>query len=568
MSSVEMKYCFLTIFCLFSFVMCTERPEESFSELSYAESIMQRHPDSALIILESMIRPAPSDKSQYATWCLLITQARDKNYVKHMSDTLIRVALNYFDKQHDPVKKATALYYAGRVNHDLHQAEEATKYYLQAKEIAQHTTDYNLLYLICSQLGTLYAYRDLTEMAQEAYQLAYGYAVLQKDSASISYTCSYLGRVATLKEDWDKGLDYYKKAIDIADRSKCWRALSLAYGEVSSIYNVLSMPDSCLACLKKSKAIEEMYIPSVLPQTYLGLGELYYYLDQPDSAHFYLEKALNTTNLYTKKAAMEILASLYKDQEKYEEAILCNDLYSVYKDSIEAMDHSVEIAVIQEKQDQKELLDINKQLGNVILWILLVLLTIIVWYQYRLRRKKQKIKETKGLLQLRLRQLKENDLTIRENENLINAISSQRIELQEHVSSQKEEIERICRKNVLLQQQNAKLRAQLLDYLFADLKSTPHYIEDSEWLDIYASIGVIYPGWIERLQKDFSLTDADLQICSLIKLQLNNSTIAKLLAVSSSSVTKRKQRLKERINQYLDIPLDGENSIESYLWKY
>ena len=232
------------------------------------------------------------------------------------------------------------------------------------------------------------------------------------------------------------------------------------------------------------------------------------------------------------------------------------------------MDHSVEIAVIQEKQDQKELLDINKQLGNVILWILLVLLTIIVWYQYRLRRKKQKIKETKGLLQLRLRQLKENDLTIRENENLINAISSQRIELQEHVSSQKEEIERICRKNVLLQQQNAKLRAQLLDYLFADLKSTPHYIEDSEWLDIYASIGVIYPGWIERLQKDFSLTDADLQICSLIKLQLNNSTIAKLLAVSSSSVTKRKQRLKERINQYLDIPLDGENSIESYLWKY
>lgn len=262
-----------------------------------------------------------------------------------------------------------------------------------------------------------------------------------------------------------------------------------------------------------------------------------------------------------------MMVYLYKDQEKYEEAILCNDLCRAYKDSIEAMDHAAEIAVIQEEHDWKKILDINKQLENVILWILFVLLTMIVWYQYRLRKKKLKMTENKNLLQQCLRQLKENDLIIRENENLINAISSQRTELQEHVSSQKEEIEMICQENVVLQQQNAKLSTLLLDYLFADLKSTPHYIEDSEWSDIYASIGVVYSGWIEHLQKDFSLTDADLQICSLIKLQLNNSTIAKLLAVSSTSVTKRKQRLKERINQYLDIPLSGENTIESYLRK-
>lgn len=44
--------------------------------------------------------------------------------------------------------------------------------------------------------------------------------------------------------------------------------------------------------------------------------------------------------------------------------------------------------------------------------------------------------------------------------------------------------------------------------------------------------------------------------------------MARLTAVAPSSVTKRKQRLKERINQHLKTPLEGEMSIEAYLWKY
>ena len=81
-------------------------------------------------------------------------------------------------------------------------------------------------------------------------------------------------------------------------------------------------------------------------------------------------------------------------------------------------------------------------------------------------------------------------------------------------------------------------------------------------------MNIVYPNLIDRLRKDFSLTDDDLLICCLIKLQLNNSIMAELLAISPSSVTKRKQRLKERINQHLETPLEGERSIDAYLWKY
>lgn len=611
----EMRNAVYLIICLFSLVMCTDHPKELLPELSRAESLMQHCPDSALMILDSMKTPSLSNEFQYATWCLLITQARDKNFVKHTSDSLINIALNYFEKQDDLVRKATALYYEGRVNQDLLNAEEATNYYLRAREVAQNTTDYRLLCLINTHLGTLYAYRGLTDLALEAYENASDYSNQLKDSALISYSYSYLGRASALDDDLSKGLDYYKKAIRIAEQSGSLKALTLAYGEIATVYRALSMLDSCIYYLQKSKKIEEKYNTSALSQTYLGIGKTYYYMGQSDSAYFYLEKALNTTNPYTKQEAIQTLYCLCRDLKKYEEVIKYNEQYWVYKDSIDSINRSVEIAEIQAKYDQEKLLNRNNQLENRILWglilSLLIISILIHFYQRKLVGKERTIKETRRQLQVRLNQLHENEFIILENENLIDALSSQvaeHIGSQEHINDQMVEIERIHQNNATLQTQNEILQEDIKKYisslqekgeelktyerLIAEnaylserqrylcsqlikhinildcLKSAPKYIEESQWSEIFDSMNIVYPNLIDRLRKDFSLSDNDLWICCLIKLQLNNSVIATLTAISSSSVTKRKQRLKERINQHLETPLGGETSIDAYLWKY
>ncbi len=610
-----MRYLSYIVFCLFSFAMCTEQPKELLLELSYAESLMQRCPNSALVVLDSMEVPSPSDKFQYATWCLLITQARDKNYVKHTSDSLINIALAYFEKQDDPVRKASTLYYEGRVNHDLHNAEEATDYYLRARDVAKNTTDYRLLYLINTHLGTLYAYRSLTDLALDAYVNAQNYSIQLKDSALISNSYSYLGRVSMLNNNVEEGLDYYKKAIRIAEQSGSLKALTLAYGEIPSVYRALSMLDSSIYYLQKSKEIKEQYNTSALPQTYLGIGETYYYMGQSDSAYFYLEKALNTTNLYTKQDATQTLYFLCRDLDKYEDAIKYNEQYWVYKDSIDNINRSSEIAKIQAKYDQEKLLNINNRLENSVLWgvvaLLMIICVLIYIYQQKLVKKERTIEENKDLLQARLRQLHENESIIHENENLIGALSSQieeKIGSQEHINNQMAEMERIRQNNATLQTQNEILQGDIkkyistlkkkgeelktYEYLTAEntylferqrylcsqlikhinildcLKSDPKYIEESQWPEIFESINIVYPNLIGRLKNDFSLTDSDLLMCCLIKLQLNNSIIAELAAISPSSVTKRKQRLKERINQHLKTPLGVQTSIETYLWKY
>lgn len=601
--------------------MCTKPTKELLPELSYAESLMRHRPDSALIVLDSMEVPSPSDKLQYATWCLLATQARDKNYVKHTSDSLIRIALDYFGKQGDPVWKATALYYAGRVNHDLHHAEEATEYYLQAKEVALHTTDYKLLYLIHSQLGTLYAYRDLKELARDAYQQAYDYAALLKDSALISYACSYLGRVASLEKDWNKGLEYYKKAVEAAEPPECWRALNLAYGGMSIMYQRLSMLDSSMYYLKKSERIEEVYIAATLPQTYLGLGKIYFYLEQPDSARFYLEKALNTTNLYTKQNAFQILYYLYKDLGEHEKAIKYNEQYWLYRDSVDVANNNRAVIEIQEKYEREKLQNINNQLQItkwkhefvavcIILFLLLIIFIVMVIYHQKLKDKIEEIESIRKELKSHIDLVQDNKKKIKNNLEQIKILSKQLEEKQNlHLDllQKKRQISQLSEQNKFLQEQNVQSLKKMEQYektllegdkkleaygkvvvenmilhdrekylctqlikqisILNKLVSDPVCLKEYQWKAIFDATELIYPHWVEHLRKKFVLQDGDVLVCCLIKLGFPNSLIAELLNITPTSVTKRKQRLKVRINEHLETSLNGETTIEAYLEK-
>ena len=82
-------------FCL---IACRQYPHIQ-PLLQETETLMGSRPDSSLILLESIPSPEKLSEEDYATWCLLMTQARDKNYVEHMSNSVIGVAVRYFEKQ-------------------------------------------------------------------------------------------------------------------------------------------------------------------------------------------------------------------------------------------------------------------------------------------------------------------------------------------------------------------------------------------------------------------------------------------------------------------------------------
>ena len=67
--------------------------------------------DSALSLLERMNLAELSSIQSRASYALLLTQAKDQNYVTHTDDSLIRVAVDYYDTSDDITLRAKAHYY-------------------------------------------------------------------------------------------------------------------------------------------------------------------------------------------------------------------------------------------------------------------------------------------------------------------------------------------------------------------------------------------------------------------------------------------------------------------------
>lgn len=101
------------------------------------------------------------------------------------------------------------------------------------------------------------------------------------------------------------------------------------------------------------------------------------------------------------------------------------------------------------------------------------------------------------------------------------------------------------------------------------LKLNPKYIDDGQWPEIVEEVNRLYNNFPCRLRADFSaLTESDIQLCCLILLRFSTSTIAGLTGVSPASVTKRKQRIKERMSQSKPELWELVQSLETYLWHY
>lgn len=88
------------------------------------------------------------------------------------------------------------------------------------------------------------------------------------------------------------------------------------------------------------------------------------------------------------------------------------------------------------------------------------------------------------------------------------------------------------------------------DEVVEQLRSHPKFLTDGQWAYLQKLTDRVYKGASERLALRFpQLTPADNQLCLLIRLGFSNAQIAAFTAVSSSSVSQQKFRLKKRIIQ-------------------
>ena len=611
------KYAGLIISIIISLISCTHNknyPTAFQPELAKAEAMMYRYPDSALHILQGIQPDIPSENEQYATWALLMTQAQYKNQIEQ-SDSLINIAYSYFTKHDNAQRKALALYYKGILRHESHHAEDALSFYLEAATEIEKTNDYQLGFLINSEVGLMYLYRKLNDYAMEYFEKAHHNAELSDNQTYIAFSFIYIARAFSQKKQYNKAIEYYEKAIKIGQVNNYPTILASAMNETSFLFLKTGENKKALQyakdCIKIKKTDQRIF----------SLGDTYRYLKMYDSAYFYLNQACLSPNIHTARSAYQALFYISQEEKDYKKAVEYSNKLWFYQDSIGKTDRNKALIEMQEKYDQQKIINENnlsqikkdRIIRNVL--IALIILSFIIaitnyLYQRKIVSQKQEILEKEEKIRYFTMKIHENETLINRNKMRIEELTiqmegSQEIKeqwkeqnkirqeiqqqnemlklennkLQNHISNyaqslkekskELEAMEHLSEENQYLHKREAFLCNQLIKQteLFNKLKTTK-YIDNKLWQEIKEKIDLLFDNYTKRLYHQIpSLTDGDIQICCLIKLRFSNGDIANMLAISPTSVSKRKLRLKERIVQ--EIGSLGENqSLDLWLMEY
>ena len=611
------KYAGLIISIIISLISCTHNknyPTAFQPELAKAEAMMYRYPDSALHILQGIQPDIPSENEQYATWALLMTQAQYKNQIEQ-SDSLINIAYSYFTKHDNAQRKALALYYKGILRHESHHAEDALSFYLEAATEIEKTNDYQLGFLINSEVGLMYLYRKLNDYAMEYFEKAHHNAELSDNQTYIAFSFIYIARAFSQKKQYNKAIEYYEKAIKIGQVNNYPTILASAMNETSFLFLKTGENKKALQyakdCIKIKKTDQRIF----------SLGDTYRYLKMYDSAYFYLNQACLSPNIHTARSAYQALYYISQEEKDYKKAVEYSNKLWFYQDSIGKTDRNKALIEMQEKYDQQKIINENnlsqikkdRIIRNVL--IALIILSFIIaitnyLYQRKIVSQTQEILEKEEKIRYFTMKIHENETLINRNKMRIEELTIQMegsLEIKEQWKEQNKIRQEIQQQNETLKLENNNLQNHISNYaqslkekskeleakehqskenqylhkreaflcnqlikqteLFNKLKTTK-YIDNKLWQEIKEKIDLLFDNYTKRLCHQIpSLTDGDIQICCLIKLRFSNGDIANMLAISPTSVSKRKLRLKERIVQ--EIGSLGENqSLDLWLMEY
>ena len=584
-------------------------------ELIHAESVMFDHPDSALHILEDMPMPSARwDKENHALWCLLTSQAQVKLIMKISSDSLVRIAYDYYKPTNNARRKAMSALYMGGVNYNLGYIEESIRFYLEAKTEMEKTSDYQLGYLIMSGLSNIYLYRDFTTYALEACTQAYDYAVKDSNKRYQMSSLLFFARCYCLLDKLDIAEQKYKQCS----------AIALELGK-KNFYDI-AMQDLAALYKNSHRYTESLLILKSLPfnpQVSLLFGQNYLLLNQLDSANYYLKKSLYTDNIYTKRAAY---IGLYKLAEypMYQKNMktYCDSLL-FHTDSVMSLDKGKEIIAYKEKYDHQKLIteqqrlklekaDAQRMMFIITICLIVAIAVVAYLYQKRLVRKETTIRKQSEQLQVYMLQLHEYETRLMQNNRYMNELQEQisRQEVNaEEIESYREQIDSLQVENSRLSEKINSLQHHINDYsskldkarreadkfrnlseenlylkqrervltdyvvdndrLVKELREKCRVLETSEWETLEQMCESTYSNFVSRLQGVCpTLTKQELHLCMLIKLRFSNAQMSEIFGVNTTSVSQKKFRLKKHLSDTLQDGLPDEMTLDRWVAEF
>ena len=564
---------------------CSNRKYEQ--TITRADNLMELSQDSArsaLAILDS-IRPDLSKmgKSTQMRYQLVYAKGMNKGYVDFTTDSLMKEIVDYYDNHGTCQQQMLAHYLLGCVYRDLGDSPASLSCYNDAVEKVDTTSsdcDYKLLTRVYEQQGALFLSQRMPQNALSAYQKAEKYAWIAKDTLSAVLSYEHLGNIYEYMDNMNKVIEVYENA------SRRYRQ----YGYPVQAARALGGAIQALILTKQyAKAKKYMdvfeaesgYFQKDSCYSYINYSH-YYYLkglycleSHSDSAKYWFTKCQEFAKTNNNKSFSAYAWYLYyiKHQQmdsvaKYsEQAFAYNDSANLDMEcdlmqkmqAIYDYDRWKNVAHNEEIKATRANLTL---LVSILVSVSVIIIGILTFLVYRKKRKlelqekeeqenliRQQIYDTKQELEL-LRTVNDRKIAdvIKEKEQTINKLEDDLKDIRDKYSNSS-----LSDVDILLKESSIYKR---IKYLELHPKET---MRENDWIELEETIEQLIPSFIPLLKNRLNVMAY--RICLLVKLEISTSSIAILLGLSSSAISKYRKVMLEKLCGRSGKPKDFDEYI-------
>lgn len=556
---------FSLLLVLLGLVFFSSKKGEVTALLRVAEKSIEKEPDKTLMLLDSVRQMKELSKQQKALWCLLYTSVMDRKQIKHSSDSLIQIAVHYYEKNDLPERKMQAYYYYGIVLQDLNDAIQAQDFYLKAYKLGLELERYAFLGRICANLGMLYTYQELYSQASYFQQKAVYYLGKSRDTPRLSVVFKDIARIHKDECRLDSAVINYTKALECASDSYKFGLFNELAGTYERIGDYAKGLSYAYKAYDRAETTEDSCLVG------LALGSLYLKMGEKDSAYHYLSFCRRSTNPYTLKDLYLYLSQLEKSRKNWPTYAFYQEQYNVFRDSIDNLNKMETLARLQRLYDYREI-EKKKEfyrhesdrktsklyklsLGGAACLLIVICLIFYLWRQKKkreeqlnqsLRRKEQQYLDSQQYLE-------ERNAVVAQLEQQYKAIVAQLSEQSAlHTASIHEKIN----------SSHPFFTSELYRGVVTEWKK----LDASQWPEVIKMIDhVLYKDFTGKIRMLYPrISELDLNVCCLVKLQIPVGRIAVLLSVNSQAVSNIRKRLYEKLTQEKGSAQDFDKFIKTF----
>lgn len=537
--------------------------------LQQADSLAETCPDSAYAWLAGWadsVRLMPERVQM--RYRLLAVKAADKAYVRHTSDSVIRMAVDYFENHRDEALLPEAYYYAGRVYSDLGNAPQALDYFGKAARALPPQGGERLAERIYSQMGTLFSYRKMYREALEMYRKACECDKALKDTVGLIFAWRDIGKSYQGLGRPDSALYHLRQAVEMARTSRQAGLADMAEGQLAGLYLQTQQYDSAGACLQRAFRHPHRASRSGL---YTMAAEWCYRTGKTDSAVYYWTLLADSGTVYAKRTACFALAQVALQRQDADCARTRFVQYQAYDDSIHRLEDRETLRQMHalynynlREEENRSLKAEQRRHRYLFYGGLGVCAVLLAWavarVQYVRRKHLQLTIRLEKAERVRDELEKQSSRYIRENEQKVAELERRLQEAEEAGSRQLE----WQRRQLLHDNEQLKLALEWrrqtasalegsdvrkdLELRLSAVNGSEKQLKAEDWERIEQEVLRVVPGFKSKLYGLYPrFSEHEYHICLLIRLGIRPTDIGTLTAHGKESITAARRRMYQKV---------------------